>query len=82
MQNPFQSKQSRLIIALSSLAMLTACSAESKLAPLAGFGASPTLPAPSSTLLPTVNIAPAIGWSENATPVAAEGTQVNAFAKI
>lgn len=81
MQNPFQSKQSRLIIALSSLAMLTACSAESKLAPLAGFGASPTLPAPSSTLLPTVNIAPAIGWSENATPVAAEGTQVNAFAK-
>lgn len=81
MQNPFQSKQSRLIIALSSLAMLTACSAESKLPPLAGFGASPTLPAPSSTLLPTVNIAPAIGWSENATPVAAEGTQVNAFAK-
>lgn len=81
MQNPFQSKQSRTIIALSSLAMLTACSAESKLPPLAGFGASPTLPAPSSTLLPTVNIAPAIGWSENATPVAAEGTQVNAFAK-
>lgn len=83
MQNPLNIKQSTTLVALalSSLAILTACSPESKLAPLAGFGASPTLPAPNQKLLPTVNIAPAIGWSENATPVAAEGTQVNAFAK-
>jgi glucose/arabinose dehydrogenase len=32
-------------------------------------------------LIPTVNIAPAIGWPEGAKPVAAAGTQVAAFAE-
>src|SRR4051794_12329740 len=44
------------------------------------YGASPTLPAPQSSLLPTVNIATAKGWPSGAKPVAANGMAVNAFA--
>lgn len=45
-----------------------------------GYGPSPTLPEPNKTLLPTVNIAPAVRWSQGGKPVAAPGTEVNAFA--
>jgi glucose/arabinose dehydrogenase len=38
------------------------------------------LPAPVKSLLPTVHIAPAEGWSEGRTPTAAAGLQVSAFA--
>jgi glucose/arabinose dehydrogenase len=44
------------------------------------YGASPTLPPPQSSMLPTVNIAPAKGWPPGAKPVAANGMAVNAFA--
>lgn len=46
----------------------------------AGFGPDPQLPAPRQGLLPTVNIAPASSWPEGATPVAATGLRVQAFA--
>jgi glucose/arabinose dehydrogenase len=46
----------------------------------AGFGPQPVLPAPNPTLLPTVKIAPAKGWSAGATPAAALGLAVNAYA--
>jgi glucose/arabinose dehydrogenase len=45
-----------------------------------GTGQSPKLPAPNQTLMPTVNIAPAIGWAQGGKPVAAEGLSVTAFA--
>lgn len=45
-----------------------------------GYGATPTLPEPNSTLIPTVNIAPATGWPEGATPTASQGFTVNRFA--
>jgi glucose/arabinose dehydrogenase len=45
------------------------------------MGASPKLPEPNKTLLPTVNIAPAVGWPAGAKPTAAPGTQVAAFAE-
>tara|TARA_R110000823_G_scaffold27609_6_gene80329 strand:+ start:1346 stop:2686 length:1341 start_codon:yes stop_codon:yes gene_type:complete len=44
------------------------------------FGASPQLVEPESSLIPTVNIAPAAAWPEGERPVAAVGLQVNAFA--
>ncbi|NDP37681.1 MAG: sorbosone dehydrogenase family protein [Rhodoferax sp.] len=47
----------------------------------AGTGPQPTLPAPRQSLIPTVNIAPAKGWAEGATPQAAPGTRVAAFAR-
>ena len=65
---------------LSAAAALAACGDVATLPVSAGTGPSPTLPAPHSTLLPTVNIAPAQGWAEGATPRAAPGLAVNAFA--
>ena len=46
-----------------------------------GTGANPSLPAPHYTLIPTVNIAPAIGWPTDKKPIATMGTKVVAFAK-
>src|ERR1700712_5225932 len=44
------------------------------------FGPSPTLPAPQSSLLPTINVAPATGWPQGGKPTAVNGMAVNAFA--
>ncbi len=60
---------------------LAACGETSRLQVSDGTGPSPQLPEPNKTLIPTVNIAPAIGWPQGAKPVAATGTQVAAFAE-
>ena len=44
-----------------------------------GFGSQPALPEPEKKLLPTVNIAKAIGWAEGEKPVAADGLAVSAY---
>lgn len=59
---------------------LAGCGTESTLDPSAGYGPTPTLPAPSRTLFPTVNIAEATGWPEGRTPTPAPGFRVQAFA--
>lgn len=46
----------------------------------AGIGPEPELPPPDRSLLPTVKIAPAVGWPAGQKPVAAAGTEVVAFA--
>jgi len=60
---------------------LAACGETSRLQVSDGTGPSPRLPEPNKTLVPTVNIAPAIGWPQGAKPIAATGTQVAAFAE-
>jgi glucose/arabinose dehydrogenase len=45
-----------------------------------GYGPNPKLPVPNPGLIPTVNIAPAIGWPEGRIPLAAEGLRVNEYA--
>ncbi|MDI3273127.1 PQQ-dependent sugar dehydrogenase [Pseudomonas sp. MDT1-16] len=60
---------------------LAACGETSRLQISDGTGPSPKLPEPNKTLIPTVNIAPAIGWPVGAKPIAATGTQVAAFAE-
>jgi len=45
-----------------------------------GFGPNPDLPKPSHSILPTMNIAPAVGWPEGGKPVPSAGLAVNAFA--
>jgi glucose/arabinose dehydrogenase len=72
----------RLVPAL-GIGVLTvaACGEMTPSAALVGFGAQPALPAPQHTLLPTVNIAPAIGWPAGVVPQATMGTQVKAFAR-
>src|SRR5580765_6040892 len=47
---------------------------------LPGVGPSPELPAPHHSLIPTINVAPAVGWRESETPTAALGLTVGAFA--
>jgi glucose/arabinose dehydrogenase len=44
------------------------------------FGAKPVLVEPEKSLLPTVNVAKAIGWPTGGKPSAADGMVVNAFA--
>src|SRR5918996_779337 len=69
-----------------SLALLTAmlglsgCGEEATLPVAAGTGPNPKLPPPKETLLPTVNIAPAKGWSGRQTPTPAEGLRVASYA--
>ncbi|MCE4225119.1 sorbosone dehydrogenase family protein [Methylobacterium sp. C25] len=46
----------------------------------AGIGASPTLPPPNGTVMPTVNIATVVGWQNGAKPTPAQGLAVQAFA--
>lgn len=65
---------------LALCALLAGCGEVAKLPVAAGIGPAPALPAPRTALLPTVNIAPAIGWTADATPQAAPGTRVAAFA--
>lgn len=66
---------------LASLAFsLSACAQKSNQPAEAGFGPNPMLPEPQKSMLPTVNIAPATGWPAGATPVAAPGLAVKAFA--
>lgn len=60
---------------------LAACGESSGLQVSDGTGPSPKLPEPNKTLIPTVNIAPAIGWSDGAMPTAAAGMKVGAFAE-
>lgn len=60
---------------------LAACGETARLQVSDGTGPSPKLPEPNKTLIPTVNIAPAIGWPDGAKPIAATGTQVVAFAE-
>ena len=68
------------VTALLSLMGLAACSDIAKLPEHVSYGPDPPLPEPRSSLLPTVLIAPATGWTDGATPIAAAGLSVAAFA--
>ena len=67
-------------VAIAAAMVLSACAETSRLPAGADTGPNPTLPEPNSTLIPTVKIAPAKGWPAGATPKAAPGTRVAAFA--
>ena len=60
--------------------MLAGCGDTAMLAATEGMGITPTLPEPVNRLIPTVNIAPAIGWPEGAKPTAMAGLNVTALA--
>lgn len=70
------------LLPLALLAMAcSACAEQATLSVPQGSGPNPQLPAPNPGLLPTVNIAPAVGWPAGGKPTAAAGTQVSAFAQ-
>ena len=57
-----------------------ACGTEAKLQVDDGIGPNPKLPPPDKEVIPTLKIAPAIGWTDGAKPTAAQGTKVVPFA--
>ena len=59
---------------------LSACGGRAKLDVAEGMGPAPTLPPPEKALIPVIKISPAAGWPPGATPVAAPGLRVAAFA--
>ena len=59
---------------------VAACAGPAKLPLEAGIGPQPQLPPPEHVISPNVNVAKASGWPAGATPVAAPGLKVNAFA--
>jgi glucose/arabinose dehydrogenase len=67
-------------IAAASLIALAGCGETARLRVEDGSGANPQLPEPNRTLIPTLNVAKAVGWPAGATPHGAPGTVVNAFA--
>jgi glucose/arabinose dehydrogenase len=70
----------KLLIGIFLTASLAGCSHEASLPVSAGTGPSPVLPPPEKRLIPTVNVAPATGWTNGGKPTAAEGTAVALFA--
>jgi glucose/arabinose dehydrogenase len=73
--------KSEYAVLLVLAAGLAGCGESSRLQVADGTGPSPQLPEPNKTLIPTVNIAPAVGWPKDGKPAAAPGTQVAAFAE-
>lgn len=71
---------SRWLVAFCTIS-IAGCAGVATLGHEISEGPEPVLPAPQATLLPTVHIAPAVGWSDGETPVAAPGLVVSAFAK-
>jgi glucose/arabinose dehydrogenase len=68
-------------LVLPSLLLLSSCGEMATLPVSAGTGPQPTLPQPNKTMIPTVNVATAVGWPQGAVPTTVAGTRVNAFAR-
>jgi len=66
-------------VAPSLLLLLAACGQSSERAVESASGPNPPLPAPTRTLLPTVNVADAEGWPAGKMPIPAAGLSVNQF---
>ncbi|RTZ40014.1 sorbosone dehydrogenase family protein [Candidimonas sp. SYP-B2681] len=68
------------LVAVTALTVLGACAQTSRLPENAGYGPDPQLPEPQRALIPTVNVAEAVGWPEGAAPLPAQGLQVSRYA--
>ncbi len=71
--------RARLVLAAVLALGAAGCGDKATLPESAGTGPAPVLPPPHPTLIPTVNIARAVGWPAGAKPVAAPGLAVAAF---
>src|SRR4051812_20398781 len=81
-REPTMRKNLILAIAIGAMALpLAGCNDPQDTATVEqSYGASPELPAPQSSLIPTINVATATSWPDGAKPKAADGLAVNAFA--
>lgn len=70
------------LLAASFVVLLASCSFDnSALTIKEGMGSNPQLPSPNLEKIPTVSIAKAVGWDENAKPTVPTGLKINSFAK-
>jgi glucose/arabinose dehydrogenase len=69
------------LVTLALAACLTGCAETARLPVEEGIGPSPQLPEPQKETIPTVRIAPAVGWQNGAKPRPAAGTRVQPFAQ-
>ncbi|HLJ01323.1 MAG TPA: sorbosone dehydrogenase family protein [Bradyrhizobium sp.] len=67
-------------LAMSLALPLAACDEQETAAAGQTFGPKPVLGEPEKSLIPTVNVAKAIGWPAGRQPIAADGMAVKAFA--
>lgn len=70
----------RVLPVLCLLMFATGCRESATLSLAAGTGPDPVLPEPVTRLIPTMNIAPAVGWRQGELPTPAAGLAVTAFA--
>jgi glucose/arabinose dehydrogenase len=68
-------------LAIAAALLVAGCGEAAKLTPEVTTGPRPQLAEPHKTLIPTVNVAPAVGWTDAATPTPVEGLRVNALAR-
>jgi len=68
------------VLLLGVLLSLSSCGERARQSAQAGMGPEPVLPAPKTSLVPVVKVAPAKGWAEGATPIPAANLQVELFA--
>jgi glucose/arabinose dehydrogenase len=71
----------RVFLALSGAMALQGCTDYSRIVPGSDVGRQPVLAQGTPPLIPTVNIAPAIGWPEGGKPTVSAGLSVSAFAR-
>src|SRR5262245_36738951 len=78
-------RSTRWLLELSTISALSltssGCGGTASLTVADGMGTAPQLPPPDKSLIPVVDIAPAVGWSDGGAPVAADGLEVTAFAR-
>jgi glucose/arabinose dehydrogenase len=81
MNDPAAARSALTAVCVAALTVLGACAEPARFTVAEGSGSNPALPAPSPSLIPTVNIAPARGWRAGAMPTPAPGLRVQAFAR-
>jgi len=69
------------ILAFSLISAATGCGHAARVSVAEGIGPNPALPAPSTSLIPTVKVSTAKGWGPTARPIATPGLSVDAFAR-
>src|SRR5689334_21328138 len=70
-----------IIRPLSAGALLLAASLQSALSSEPTIGGRPELPAPETAIIPTINVAKAVGWPAGRVPQPAPGLAVTAYAR-
>ena len=72
---------SRVHLFIATAILSAGCGTSARLPVIAGTGVAPVLPTPEHALIPIVNVVTAKPWRSDATPTAAVGLTVHAFAR-